>query len=79
MSRRTAGGPVEAGWEYERSVAEEVAKLQRLYGGGDLASFPEFTFPGDEGRMASPPSRPGHTDQIDQIDVLAEPLIINQI
>eukprot|EP00066_Takifugu_rubripes_P029637 XP_011618903.1 PREDICTED: mucin-7-like isoform X2 [Takifugu rubripes] len=41
---QTAGGLVDAGSEYERNLAEEVAKLQRLYGGGDLASFPEFKF-----------------------------------
>lgn len=53
MSCRTAGGLVGAGSEYDRHLAEEVAKLQRLYGGGDLASFPEFKFPGDEERITS--------------------------
>lgn len=38
---------MDAGSEYEKTLAEEVAKLQRLYGGGDLTSFPEFTFPGE--------------------------------
>ncbi|XP_029968245.1 ATP synthase-coupling factor 6, mitochondrial isoform X3 [Salarias fasciatus] len=38
------GGLVDAGAEYEKSLAEEVAKLQRLYGGGDLESFPQFKF-----------------------------------
>lgn len=37
---------MDAGAEYEKALAEEVAKLQRLYGGGDLNSFPEFTFTG---------------------------------
>lgn len=65
MSCRTAGGLVDAGSEYEMNLAEEVAKLQRLYGGGDLASFPEFKFSGDEERRAeiskgSLPVRPGH-------------------
>uniref|UniRef100_A0A8C2Z2U7 ATP synthase peripheral stalk subunit F6, mitochondrial n=1 Tax=Cyclopterus lumpus TaxID=8103 RepID=A0A8C2Z2U7_CYCLU len=41
---QATGGLVDAGSEYEKSLAEEVAKLQRLYGGGDLASFPEFKF-----------------------------------
>ncbi|TNN48408.1 ATP synthase-coupling factor 6, mitochondrial [Liparis tanakae] len=41
---QAAGGLVDAGSEYEKALAEEVAKLQRLYGGGDLASFPEFQF-----------------------------------
>lgn len=39
---------MDAGSEYERNLAEEVAKLQRLYGGGDLASFPEFKFAGEK-------------------------------
>lgn len=41
-----AGGLVDAGPEYHKALAEEIAKLQRLYGGGDLTSFPEFQFPG---------------------------------
>ncbi|CAK6978445.1 hypothetical protein EPR50_G00121690 [Scomber scombrus] len=40
-----SGGLVDAGSEYQKALAEEVAKLQRLYGGGDLTSFPEFQFP----------------------------------
>ncbi|NP_001243626.1 uncharacterized protein LOC570370 isoform 2 [Danio rerio] len=40
-----AGGLVDAGPEYQKALAEEIAKLQRLYGGGDLSSFPEFKFP----------------------------------
>lgn len=43
---RAAGGLLDAGADYQKTVAEEVAKLQRLYGGGDLESFPEFSFPG---------------------------------
>ncbi|KAL2103150.1 hypothetical protein ACEWY4_000018 [Coilia grayii] len=42
---QAAGGLVEAGPEYQKALAEEVAKLQRLYGGGDLEAFPQFTFP----------------------------------
>uniref|UniRef100_A0A8C7YCP1 ATP synthase peripheral stalk subunit F6, mitochondrial n=1 Tax=Oryzias sinensis TaxID=183150 RepID=A0A8C7YCP1_9TELE len=42
---RAAGGLLDAGADYQKTVAEEVAKLQRLYGGGDLESFPEFSFP----------------------------------
>ncbi|XP_037345375.2 fibrous sheath CABYR-binding protein isoform X3 [Pungitius pungitius] len=41
---RAAGGLVDAGSDYEKSLAVEVAKLQRLYGGGDLLSFPQFKF-----------------------------------
>ncbi|XP_053293048.1 uncharacterized protein LOC128453931 isoform X2 [Pleuronectes platessa] len=42
--RRSSGGPVEDESDYERHLSEETAKLQRLYGGGDLSSFPQFTF-----------------------------------
>lgn len=45
-SCRATGGLVDAGSEYEKALAEEIAKLQRLYGGGDLTSFPEFKFTG---------------------------------
>jgi F-type H+-transporting ATPase subunit 6 len=37
---------VDAGPAYEKNLAEELTKLQRLYGGGDLTAFPEFKFPG---------------------------------
>uniref|UniRef100_A0A3Q0R4G9 ATP synthase peripheral stalk subunit F6, mitochondrial n=1 Tax=Amphilophus citrinellus TaxID=61819 RepID=A0A3Q0R4G9_AMPCI len=37
-------GLVDAGLEYEKALAEEIAKLQRIYGGGDLTSFPTFKF-----------------------------------
>ncbi|KAL2087376.1 hypothetical protein ACEWY4_016204 [Coilia grayii] len=40
------GGGLEAGSEFHRRLAEEEAKLQRLYGGHDLTEFPEFKFPG---------------------------------
>ncbi|MEE6468137.1 hypothetical protein FKM82_008172 [Ascaphus truei] len=39
-----AAGPVDAGSEYQKDLAEDIGKLQRLYGGGDLATFPEFKF-----------------------------------
>ncbi|XP_038588486.1 ATP synthase-coupling factor 6, mitochondrial-like isoform X2 [Micropterus salmoides] len=42
--RRLNGGLLEAEPDYEKYLSEETAKLQRLYGGGDLSSFPEFTF-----------------------------------
>lgn len=38
---------VDAGSEYHRDLADEVAKLQRLFGGGELTSFPEFKFTGE--------------------------------
>uniref|UniRef100_A0A8C1MII5 ATP synthase peripheral stalk subunit F6, mitochondrial n=1 Tax=Cyprinus carpio TaxID=7962 RepID=A0A8C1MII5_CYPCA len=40
------GGPVDAGPEYETAFSEELNKLQRLYGSGDLTEFPEFKFSG---------------------------------
>ncbi|XP_029926119.1 cell wall protein DAN4-like [Myripristis murdjan] len=42
--RRLCDGAVEAGPDFEKRLSEETAKLQRLYGGGDLSSFPQFTF-----------------------------------
>ncbi|KAJ3584397.1 hypothetical protein NHX12_014892 [Muraenolepis orangiensis] len=43
-SKAVAGGVVEGGTAYAKNVTEEVTKLQRLYGGGDLAKFPDFKF-----------------------------------
>uniref|UniRef100_A0A3B4AKW3 ATP synthase peripheral stalk subunit F6, mitochondrial n=1 Tax=Periophthalmus magnuspinnatus TaxID=409849 RepID=A0A3B4AKW3_9GOBI len=43
---QSGGGLVDAGAEYDKALAEEIAKLQRLYGGGDLTSFPTFKFSG---------------------------------
>lgn len=45
-SPRAAGGIVDAGPAYQKNMSDEVAKLQRLYGGGDLTKFPDFKFPG---------------------------------
>ncbi|XP_032362228.1 ATP synthase peripheral stalk subunit F6, mitochondrial [Etheostoma spectabile] len=42
---KISGGIVEGGASYQKNVSEEVTKLQRLYGGGDLAKFPDFKFP----------------------------------
>lgn len=47
MYCRATGGLVDAGSDYEKALAEEIAKLQRFYGGGDLTSFPEFKFAGE--------------------------------
>ncbi|TMS11883.1 ATP synthase-coupling factor 6, mitochondrial [Larimichthys crocea] len=41
---KTAGGIVDAGPAYQKNVSEEVTKLQRLYGGGDMTKFPDFKF-----------------------------------
>ncbi|GCC18537.1 hypothetical protein chiPu_0017970 [Chiloscyllium punctatum] len=41
---KKAGGPVDAGPEYQKNMEDEIAKLQRLYGGGDLTKFPDFKF-----------------------------------
>ncbi|CAL8284147.1 ATP synthase peripheral stalk subunit F6, mitochondrial [Gadus morhua] len=43
-SKSAAGGVVDGGAAYEKSMSEEMTKLQRLYGGGDLAKFPDFKF-----------------------------------
>lgn len=43
---RKTGGPVDAGPEYEKDMSEEITKLQRLYGSGDLTKFPDFKFEG---------------------------------
>ncbi|XP_036396551.1 ATP synthase-coupling factor 6, mitochondrial-like [Megalops cyprinoides] len=42
---KATGGLVDAGPEYQKNLSEEMTKLQRLYGGGDLTKFPEFNFP----------------------------------
>ncbi|KAG1956223.1 ATP synthase-coupling factor 6, mitochondrial [Pimephales promelas] len=39
-----SGSHVDAGPEYEKVFNEELTKLQRLFGGGDLSKFPEFRF-----------------------------------
>ncbi|XP_016355520.1 ATP synthase-coupling factor 6, mitochondrial-like [Sinocyclocheilus anshuiensis] len=44
-SKAAAGGVVEAGPAYQKNLTEEMTKLQRLYGGGDLTNFPQFRFP----------------------------------
>lgn len=41
---KAAGGIVEAGPAYQKNLSDEVAKLQRLYGGGDLTKFPDLKF-----------------------------------
>ncbi|XP_028287642.1 ATP synthase peripheral stalk subunit F6, mitochondrial [Parambassis ranga] len=41
---KAAGGIVDGGVTYEKNLSEEVTKLQRLYGGGDLTKFPDFKF-----------------------------------
>lgn len=45
--RAVAGGVVDAGPAYQKNLSEEMTKLQRLYGGGDLTKFPQFNFPGE--------------------------------
>ena len=39
-----AGGPVDAGPEYEKNMNEQITRLQRVYGGGDMNKFPDFKF-----------------------------------
>ncbi|KAG8590843.1 hypothetical protein GDO81_006936 [Engystomops pustulosus] len=39
-----SGGAVDAGAEYQKDLNEDISKLQRLYGGGNLEEFPKFKF-----------------------------------
>ncbi|KAM6145013.1 LOW QUALITY PROTEIN: ATP synthase peripheral stalk subunit F6, mitochondrial [Phoenicopterus ruber ruber] len=41
---KQAGGPVDAGPEFQKDMNESLARLQRMYGEGDLTKFPEFKF-----------------------------------
>nr|XP_057907789.1 ATP synthase-coupling factor 6, mitochondrial [Doryrhamphus excisus] len=41
---KTSGGIVDAGPSYQKNMSEEISKLERLYGGGDLTKFPELKF-----------------------------------
>ncbi|NXS96988.1 ATP5J factor, partial [Jacana jacana] len=41
---KQAGGPVDAGPEFQKELTESLARLQRAYGEGDLTKFPEFKF-----------------------------------
>uniref|UniRef100_A0A668A3X3 ATP synthase peripheral stalk subunit F6, mitochondrial n=1 Tax=Myripristis murdjan TaxID=586833 RepID=A0A668A3X3_9TELE len=43
---KASGGVVDEGPAYQKNLTEEMSKLQRLYGGGDLTKFPDFKFPG---------------------------------
>ncbi|XP_013855676.1 ATP synthase peripheral stalk subunit F6, mitochondrial [Austrofundulus limnaeus] len=42
--RKAAGGIVDAGPAYQKNLSQEVTKLQRLYGEGDLTKFPDIKF-----------------------------------
>ncbi|TSK17814.1 ATP synthase-coupling factor 6, mitochondrial [Bagarius yarrelli] len=44
VKSKSSGGVVDAGPGYQKNMAEEISKLQRLYGGGDLTKFPDFKF-----------------------------------
>lgn len=37
---------MDAGAAYQKNLSQEVTKLQRLYGGGDLDQFPNIKFTG---------------------------------
>lgn len=41
---KASGGVVEAGPAYQKTLNEEISKLERLYGGGDMTKFPDFKF-----------------------------------
>ncbi|KAK3511001.1 hypothetical protein QTP70_029010, partial [Hemibagrus guttatus] len=44
VKSKSSGGMVDAGPSYQKNLTEEIGKLQRLYGGGDLTKFPDFKF-----------------------------------
>ncbi|XP_008323685.1 ATP synthase peripheral stalk subunit F6, mitochondrial [Cynoglossus semilaevis] len=41
---KAAGGMVDAGPAFQKDMSDEVSKLQRLYGGGDMETFPAIKF-----------------------------------
>ncbi|KAL6115425.1 ATP synthase-coupling factor 6, mitochondrial [Pungitius pungitius] len=41
---KSSGGIVDGGADYQKNLSDEVTKLQRLYGGGDMAKFPDIKF-----------------------------------
>ncbi|MGH0119358.1 UNVERIFIED_CONTAM: hypothetical protein FKN15_006089 [Acipenser sinensis] len=65
---KSAGGVVDAGPEYQRNVNDELTKLQRLYGGGDLTKFPDFKFVG----VREPADSPSQVEYILQRKLLLE-------
>ncbi|XP_028988102.1 ATP synthase-coupling factor 6, mitochondrial [Betta splendens] len=44
VKSKASGGIVGAGPAYQKNMSDEVTKLQRLYGGGDLTKLPDFKF-----------------------------------
>merc|ERR1712189_6239 len=47
-AKSASGKPVEASPELQKELASELARVSRIYGGGegiDMSKFPEFTFP----------------------------------
>ncbi|MCJ8747812.1 hypothetical protein PDJAM_G00157780 [Pangasius djambal] len=44
VKSKSSAGVVDAGPSYQKNMTEEINKLQRLYGGGDMTKFPEFKF-----------------------------------
>lgn len=47
MFSRQAGGPVDAGPDFQKDMNESLARLQRAYGERDLTKFPDFKFEGE--------------------------------
>ncbi|TRY92761.1 hypothetical protein DNTS_024840 [Danionella cerebrum] len=41
---KSSGGIVDGGLTFQKNEQDEISKLQRLFGGGDLTKFPQFTF-----------------------------------
>ncbi|XP_038622046.1 ATP synthase-coupling factor 6, mitochondrial [Tachyglossus aculeatus] len=42
--RQTAGGPVDAGPDYQQDLDRELFRLKQMYGKADMNTFPEFKF-----------------------------------
>ncbi|KAM7375095.1 hypothetical protein PAMA_014266 [Pampus argenteus] len=41
---KASGGVVDAGPSFQKNMSDEIAKLEKIYGGGDLTKFPDFKF-----------------------------------
>ncbi|XP_056415416.1 ATP synthase-coupling factor 6, mitochondrial [Hyla sarda] len=44
IKSQKSGGTVDAGAEYQKDLNDDISKLQRLYGGGNMEKFPDFKF-----------------------------------
>ncbi|XP_075053221.1 ATP synthase peripheral stalk subunit F6, mitochondrial [Mixophyes fleayi] len=44
VKSQKTGGTVDASPAYQKDLSEDISKLERLFGGGDLSKFPDFKF-----------------------------------